>query len=108
MYVQKQNKEQKINSAPLEKKSDNTYCIQKMSVQDDKGGHYRMKQIYWILERVKQIQPDIDFEKSITNLLSERKKNPEYVVLLNSLAANVGKDSVLKDLDKNEELKKSM
>ncbi len=106
MYVQKQNKEQKINSAPLQKKSDNTYCIQKMSVQDDKGGHYRMKQIYWILERVKQIQPDIDFEKSITNLLSERKKNPEYVVLLNSLAANVGKDSVLKDLDKNEELKK--
>ncbi len=76
MYVQKQNKEQKINSAPLQKKSDNTYCIQKMSVQDDKGGHYRMKQIYWILERVKQIQPDIDFEKSITNLLSERKKIP--------------------------------
>lgn len=102
MYAQKQPQ----NMPTLKKKSAHCHCIQKMSVHNEKGEHYRMKQIVWILNRIHALNPDIDMEKTIAELIAKNEENGECKLLLNSLAADGRADKKWKDLQSDEALKK--
>ena len=79
---------QKSMGIPLIEKTTNGFYIQKMSVQNTAGAHYRMKQVKWILDRIVQLDTALSGDTSLSDLIKDYKtdtlEKQECAVLLKS------------------------
>ena len=99
---------QKSMGIPLIEKTTNGFYIQKMSVQNTAGAHYRMKQVKWILDRIVQLDTALSGDTSLSDLIKDYKtdtlEKQECAVLLKSFKAEFGEDVTLDKIKAEKDL----